>query len=382
MRRFSSIVLLLMVVLFSTCAFAAEPVKIGVSLGLTGKHSEASRLQEKSFRLWETDVNRKGGMLGKKVKLIIYDNRSEASAAKEQYEYLIKQDHVDLLFSPYSSEHTEAILPLTEEYGYPIIASGASADELWEKGYKYFFGLYTVASRYAVGFLELLVQDDFKDVAIIYAGDPFSRGIAGGTKQWAEKFGLRVLLYSGIKDGKKDFDDIIVKARDSKAEVLIVCGYFNEAIDARLSMKRVGWHPKVYYASVGPAIQAYYEKLGQDANHAFSSSQWEQHGRLPGSKLYHSEFVVAYGEEPSYHAANAYAAGQILESAVRKAGSLDRKKIRNVLSAMNTVTIIGRYGVDKTGRQVKHFPLIIQWQDGKRQIVWPKDLSTATPIFK
>jgi len=371
-----------MVVLFSTCAFAAEPVKIGVSLGLTGKHSEASRLQEKSFRLWETDVNRKGGMLGKKVKLIIYDNRSEASAAKEQYEYLIKQDHVDLLFSPYSSEHTEAILPLTEEYGYPIIASGASADELWEKGYKYFFGLYTVASRYAVGFLELLVQDDFKDVAIIYAGDPFSRGIAGGTKQWAEKFGLRVLLYSGIKDGKKDFDDIIVKARDSKAEVLIVCGYFNEAIDARLSMKRVGWHPKVYYASVGPAIQAYYEKLGQDANHAFSSSQWEQHGRLPGSKLYHSEFVVAYGEEPSYHAANAYAAGQILESAVRKAGSLDRKKIRNVLSAMNTVTIIGRYGVDKTGRQVKHFPLIIQWQDGKRQIVWPKDLSTATPIFK
>ena len=181
---------------------------------------------------------------------------------------------------------------------------------------------------------------------------------------------------------KRDFDDIIVKARDSKAGVLIVCGYFNEAIDARLSMKRVGWHPKVYYASVGPAIQAYHDKLGQDADHAFSSSQWEQHGRLPGSKLYHSEFVGAYGEEPSYHAANAYAAGQILESAVRKAGSLDRKKIRNVLSAMNTVSIIGRYGVDKTGRQVKHFPLIIQWQDGKRQIVWPKELSTATPIFK
>jgi branched-chain amino acid transport system substrate-binding protein len=82
---------------------------------------------------------------------------------------------------------------------------------------------------------------------------------------------------------------------------------------------------------------------------------------------------------PSYHAATAYAAGQILEQAVKAAGSLERAAVRKALYALDTNTIIGRYAVDRRGVQIKRFPLIVQWQAGKREIVWPPELRTAPP---
>jgi len=361
---------------------AAAPIKIGLSLGLSGRHSEISDLQEKSFRLWEKDVNKRGGILGRKIELTIYDDRSDPLVAKSLYERLIIQDKVDLLFTPYSSELTEAILPVTEKYSYPIIASGASGDSLWNKGYKYFFGLYSLASKYTAGFLALLVQQGFESIAIVYADDSFSLGIADGTKQLAEKFGISVLLFSGFEKGTKEYADIARKAQESNAHALIVCGHLEEAVGVRLALKQIGWYPKVYYAAVGPALQVFHERLGHDADYTFSSSQWERHNRLPGSQAYYKAFVKAYGVEPSYQAANAYAAGELLEKAIKKAGSLDRRKIRDILSAMDTMSIIGRYGVDKAGRQIKHFPLIIEWQRGKKEIVWPEDLRTAKPLFR
>ena len=88
--------------------------------------------------------------------------------------------------------------------------------------------------------------------------------------------------------------------------------------------------------------------------------------KTPGCNEFYNAYIQGYNEKPSYHAATAYAGGQILEAAIKKAGSLDREKIRVILSSMDAISIIGRYGVDKTGAQIKHFNLIIQWQNGKK----------------
>ena len=254
---------------------AAESIRIGLTLGLTGKYSEMSDMQMKGFRLWESDVNREGGLLGRKVQVIIYDDKSDPQTAKFLYEDLILSNKVDLVLGPYSSGITEAILPVTEKYGYPVLASGASADSLWQKGYKYVFGIYAPASSYAVGFLELLLKNDLQNIAIVYADDSFSKDIASGTKKWAERFGLNVVLYEGFKKGAENLDDIAKKAKASKAQGLIVCGHFNESVNMRLSLKRINWYPRAYFASVGPAMAEFHGKLKYDANYVFSSSQWE-----------------------------------------------------------------------------------------------------------
>ncbi|MHB8765345.1 MAG: ABC transporter substrate-binding protein, partial [Deferrisomatales bacterium] len=92
-------------------------------------------------------------------------------------------------------------------------------------------------------------------------------------------------------------------------------------------------------------------------------------------------FAAAHGEPPSYHAAAAYAAGQVIEAAAARAGSLERAGLRDALATLNATSILGRYGVDPTGRQVRHFVLTIQWQDGEQEVVWPAELRTAAPRF-
>jgi len=363
---------------------AAESIRIGLTLGLTGKYSEMSDMQMKGFKLWEKEVNSRGGILGRKVEFIIHDDKSDPQTAKSIYEHLILKDKIDLLFGPYSSEITEAILPITEKHGYPLLISGASADSLWQKGYKYVFGIYAPASKYTLGFLELLVKNDLQDVAIIHADDLFSKDIASGTKKWAERFGLNVVLYEGFKKGVENLDDIAKKAKASKAQALIVCGHFNESVNMRLSLKRINWYPKAYFASVGPAMSEFHGKLKSDANYVFSSSQWEHHEEttIPGCKEFYHAYIQGYNEKPSYHAATAYAGGQILEAAIKHTGSIEREKLRAVLLSLDTITVIGRYGVDKKGKQIRHFNVIVQWQNGKKEVVWPEGLKTANPIFR
>jgi branched-chain amino acid transport system substrate-binding protein len=379
---FRASVLLFLLSLPIAPASATEPIKIGLTLGLTGKYSEMSDMQMKAYKLWAGDMNSRGGIPGRNVQVIIYDDKSDPQTAKSLYEQLILKDRVDLVFGPYSSEITEAILPVTEKYGYPALTSGASADRLWQKGYKNTFGVYTPASKYAVGFLELLVANDLNDIAIVYADDSFSKDIAAGTKKWAERFGLKVVLFEGFKKGVKNLDEIAKKARVSNAQGLIMCGHLDEAVNMRLSLKNIAWHPNAYFASVGPATQSYHDKLKGEANLAYSSSQWEPQVNSPDSKAFLKEFADAYKEPPSYHAATAYAAGQVIEQAIKRAGGLERDKIRNALSSMDIITIIGRYVVDRTGMQIKHRNLIIQWQNGKKEIVWPEEIRTAKPIFR
>jgi branched-chain amino acid transport system substrate-binding protein len=95
-----------------------------------------------------------------------------------------------------------------------------------------------------------------------------------------------------------------------------------------------------------------------------------------------ASFRAVHGVEPSYQSAIAYAAGQVLEATVNSAKSLDRKKIRQAMSKLEMYTILGRFKVDQTGIQIKHFPLALQWQKGKKEIVWPEEMQTMEPIFK
>lgn len=368
--------------MFATCAYAVEPVKIGATVSLTGKYAEMGQMNEKAYRLWERHVNQKGGLAGRRVKLILHDDESNAEHAKERYLELIKREKVDLVLGPYSSEITEAVSSVTEELRYPLLASGASADSIWDHGRKYIFGVYITADKYSVGFLELLVKSGLSKVAILSADDLFSKSIEAGTKSWARRYGLNVVYSDTFKKGSKQIEKSVQAARNSGADAVMVAGYFDDAVNGRLALKKIGWAPKAYYATVGPAVQKYYEVLKEDAELTYSSSQWEPNHPFPGSRAFAEEFHRDYGIMPSYHAASAYAAGQILEAAVRKAKNLDRSKLRDTLSALDTITVMGRYGVEPDGRQVRHFTSTVQWQDGKKEIVSPPKMTTAKAIWR
>lgn len=374
----------LMALLFvaSPFAFSADVLQLGGTVSLTGKYAELGIMNEKAYRLWERDVNRKGGLLGRQVKLTILDDKSDPELAKELYQGLIVKDKVDLVLGPYSSEITDAVSNVTEQYRYPLLASGAAAEAIWDRGQKYVFGVYVTSSKYTIRFLELLVKSDINKIALISADDVFSKSVEKGTKDWAKRYQLEIVFSETVKKGLPEIVKSVTAARASGAQVLIVAGHFADSVNGRLALKKIGWTPKAYYATVGPAVQKYSDTLKNDANLTFASSQWEPTLPFPGAKDFTDAFNAAYQIAPSYHAASAYAAGQILEAAVGKAKSVDRQKLRDALSTLDTMTIMGRYGVDRDGRQVRHFTTTVQWQNGKKEIVAPPELQTAKPIWQ
>lgn len=360
------------------------PLRIGVSVGLTGAYENMGRNQRRAYQLWEKHVNEQGGILGRQVVMVMRDDRSDPETAKKIYEQFIKDDKVDFVFGPYSSPITLAIAPIVDKHGYPTLVAGASSDALWNQGYQNLFGIYSPAGRYAIGFLSLLPDKNIERIAIVSSNDGFSTEASAGMKKWAPQYGLRV---TSFKIGPKDKIDMVSaakEARDSGAQALLVAGHFNESVDMRKALKQIGWTPAAYYATVGPAQLKYGDILGDDANGTFSTSIWEPREDLglPGSPTFLMEFAKTFGDMPPYQAATAYAAGQILEQAIVKAGTVDRAAVRDILFKIDANSIIGRYAVDRTGLQIKRFPLLIQWQGGKLEIVWPQDMKTASPIIK
>ena len=237
------------------------------------------------------------------------------------------------------------------------------------------------ARKYSASFLELLAIAGIDKIAVISADEAFSLAVADGINEWAKRFGLKVVFFDKFAKGAKDLDGRVRAARASGAQVLMVCGFYDESVNARLALKRVQWAPRAFFATIGPGLQKYRDVLKADAEHSFSPSQWEPSSAFPGAKEFAESYRRAYGSEPAYPAAMAYASAQILEFAVGRIKSTDRAKLRDALSSLDAITIMGRYGVDQTGRQIRLFATTVQWQNGKKEIVAPKELMTARPVW-
>ena len=363
-------------------AFGAEPVRIGLSLSLTGKFAPLCAMQKRAYELWARDVNARGGLVGRPIELMIKDDQSDPAKAAAHYEKLITSDRVDLVLSPYTSDITLAVLPVVENAGYPMIVAGAASEKIWQESKTSMIGLYSSASRYTLGMLNLAVLTDLTTVAIVSSDDVFPVDAAEGARKWATRLGLNVVMFEKFEKGHRDLTSLATKAKMSNAELVLITGHFDESVDMRRAFKKIGWYPKAYFATVGPALVKYRDVLGPDSELTFVSVLWEPRVTFPGSKTFLDSFRALYGVEPSYQAAIAYAAGQVLEAAANSAGSLERAKILHALSQLETYSIIGRFKVDRTGVQIKHFPLTMQWQNGKKEIVWPEEMQTAKPILR
>lgn len=360
---------------------AAEPLRIGVSLGLTGQYEQPSQMQMRAYELWRDDVNSRGGLLDRPVELVIRDDGSDKSRALDIYRDFIASGRIDNVFGPYSSQITAAVAKDVDMAGFPMLAAGASADDIWRQGYENVFGMWTPASRYTQGVLRLAREAGLSTVAILHADDAFSKEIAAGTRKWAPYLKLKVVADQGFAKDKPDISDEIRRAHASGAELVVMAGHLNEALRAKREITALGWKPRALFATVGPALPEWPALAGDAADQTFATSIWEPNDSFPRSRQFAADFMKRYCVEASYHAATAYAAGEILEAAVKAAGSTQRNAIREALFKLDTYTVLGRFAVDRTGMQVKRLDMLIQWQQGRKEIVWPEEIRTKRAIF-
>ena len=349
-------------------------VVVGGAISMTGQYAEPAGRQVNSIKLWVDEVNARGGLLGRKVKLILLDDKSDTQTAIKLYEKLITEDKVDLLLAPYSSGITEAVANVNERYKMPFVAYGAASTPIWEKGRKYIFNIVAVAEDYQKGAVHLAKQIGVTKIAIIGQDSLFPRQAGKGAKDWAKTLGIDVVLEENYPPKQTDFTALLQKIKAAGADAIISNSYFADAAAQLRQMRELNLNFKLYSGTVGPGLPNFPEQLGNTAEYVLGFSQWEPLPnvlKLAGMKEYIDAYEKRFNEKPNYHAGGAYGALLVTEAAVKKAGSFDSEKLREALAALDITTMYGRYKVDARGMN-SHEGLTFQILRGQRKVVWPE----------
>jgi branched-chain amino acid transport system substrate-binding protein len=369
------------VVLLGGPADAQGPIRIGASLSLTGTYAEPGTYQSEGYKLCERDLNAKGGLLGRKVEMVVYDDQSQPATGVRLYEKLITEDKVDAVMGPYSSAISEAVANVTEKYKKVMVAPLAATTSIFKKGRKYAFMVISPAEVYLEGLVDIAAKRKLKTIAIINEDTLFPKASAQGTEELAKKAGLQVVFKEAYPKGNQDFSGLLIKLKAANPDVLAAATYFDDAVALARQMKELDVTPKMTAVTVGGDLPKFQELLKQTAEGIYGASQWEGALPYPGAKEFFDTYTKEFKHEPSYHSAAGYAGCILYAEGVKKAGSLEADKVRDALLALKTRTMFGDYQVDKDGFQIAHKMVLLQWQEGKRVIVWPDDLANGKPRF-
>lgn len=390
-------------------AAGEQTVVIGYTASKTGSQEVPSRGQTRGLELWLEQVNAQGVTLSDgtivKFDAKTYDDESANERVQSLYTTLIEEDKADFLISPYSSGLTDAAAVVAESYGAVMITTGAASDGTYQKGLTKVFQLYTPASRYLTGAIDLLAATDpeAKKIAFVYENAKFSTDVVEAAKTYAESKGYEVVLFEGYDSETTDFAPFINKISAAEPDAVMGGGHFNDGstLARQLAEKAV---PVKFLALLVAPPEPGFAELGDAALGVVGPSQWEpqasyteEAAKAAGLDWYGltvAEFVDAfkakYGEDPSYHAAGGYAAGMVLQKAIEDAGSTDPDAVKAALDKLNLLTFYGNVQFDTTaeshGLQQAHEMVYVQWQkdDGGnlvKQVVWPVEGQSAQPLY-
>jgi branched-chain amino acid transport system substrate-binding protein len=362
---------------------AQAPIRIGASLSLTGTYAKLGKNQHEGYQLCLKDLNAKGGVLGRKVEFVVYDDQSMPATAVRLYEKLITEDKVDGVMGPYSSAVSEAAANVTEKYKKVMVAPLAATTSIFKKDprRKYIFMVVSPAEGYLEGLVDVTARRGLKTIAVVNEDTLFPKAAAAGTIELAKKRGLQVVFQEAYPKGNTDFSALLTKLKAANPDVLAAATYFDDAVALTRQMRELNVNPKAFGVTVGGDIPEFYETLKQNAEYIYGATQWEPTLPYPGNPEFFASYKKEFGHEPSYHSAAGYAGCLIYAEAVKRAGSLDSDRVREQLLKLETRTMFGDYKVDQDGFQVAHKMVTFQWQKEKKVVIWPDDLAQGKPLF-
>ncbi|MCG3208906.1 MAG: Leucine-, isoleucine-, valine-, threonine-, and alanine-binding protein [Anaerolineae bacterium] len=393
----------------AAAAPAAKTVVIGYTSSKTGAQEVPSSGQTHGLELWLEQVNKDGVKLADgsvvKFEAKTYDDESASERVQSLYTTLIEEDKADYLISPYSSGLTDAAAVVGESYGKVMITTGAASDGTYKKGLTNVFQLYTPASRYLTGAIDLLAATDpsAKKIAFIHETDKFSTDVVDNAKTYAEGKGYEVVLFEGYDSGTTDFAPFINKISAAAPDAVMGGGHFNDGSTFARQIAEKGVNMKMLALLVAPPEPKFAE-LGDAALGVVGPSQWEPQANYsadaakaagiewygPSVKEFVEAYKAKYGEDPSYHAAGGYASGLVLQRAIEQAGSVEQEAVKAALDATNILTFYGNVKFDTSaeahGLQQAHQMVYVQWQKDDagnlvKQVVWPKEGRSAEPLY-
>lgn len=376
-------------------------IKVGMTMPLTGTFSEDGRMSLAGLQLWAKNVNASGGIyvssLGKKlpVQLTFYDDTSSTSVVATDYQTLVTSG-MNFLIAPYASPLTLAAAPIAEANHILLLSHGGASDTIWAKGYKYVVGVLSPASQYMIPVLQTLQNLNSSTpikVAFFYGNDAFSIAVVNGAKAYINSTtGFDVVYSQSYAETATSYTAQLSQIAALKPDVVLGGAHFADGETIMHNVQALGLHFNMVALLVAPDDPHFQSDLGTLSNNVVAPSQWEVNldfthfspyfGNMTGSQ-FASQFQTANPSigAPNYEAAEAYATGLVLQKGIIDSGSLNSTLVRNQLSSENFWTFYGHFQIASTGIQAGHTMVVIQWQGGAKQVIWPRPVATSTFVY-
>ncbi len=358
-----------------------------LSLSLKDKYGINGNNTYNGYELAVERINEKGGVrVGGEdytLKLVTYDDESDPKLARELVERMIKEDGVEFMLGPYSSEMTKAVDRVTRNYTIPLVVPGAASGTIFN--HKYIFGLLSTCGHYMEKVVELATEKakeegknpkDLK-IAIAVQNDRFSLCIRNAVLELAKKYEIKIVIDEKFSSTIIDLSGVFKKVREKTPDILMISGHSKGAEAAVLQMKEMSIDVPTTAITHCEAARII-EKFGIATEGIYCPAQWAPtlpyEGELFGTAMVFSEAMkLAYPQagytEVPYQAASAAAAVIVWKDAFERANSFDTEKLREALAKTDLMTFYGRIKFAPTGEIISKPMALRRIRNGKYVVV-------------
>ena len=355
---------------------ATTPIRIGYTLSLTGPVAENTKAARLAHRLWEEDVNSRGGLLGRQVKLICIDDHGDAVRVPLFYRRLLDIDQVDLIIGGYGTNTIGASMPVVIERNRFLIGlMGLGVNGKLQ--YPNYFAMIPTGPRpnsaLTEGFFELAAAQNPKPltIAVLSAEAEFSRNPVIGAKENAARYGLEIVYEATYPLTTEDFSPIISELKTIDADILFLCSYLKDSIGLIRAINNGDYRPKIVGgAMIGPQSAAVKTELGPLLNGFVNYEYWMPVPKMnfPGV----SDLIAKYQERATvehvdalgyYVAPLAYAQMQVLEQAVEATRSMDDDLLSEYCRKNTFETVVGPVNFGENGEWAQPRVIQVQYQN-------------------
>ena len=380
------------------------PIKIGLSIAQTGPLGAGGRAALIGQQMWCDDVNARGGLLGRKVEMIVYDDQTNPSLTPGIYTKLLDLDKVDFLVAPYGTNQTAPIMPLVKQRGLLLLGNFSfEVNERFQHDMWFNNSPWNDSVSWFAGFMDLGKKSGAKTIALLAADAEFSGALAAGARSLATHHGLKIVYDQKYPPGTADFSSMIRSLKAAKPEIVMVASYPGESVAIVRAVNEIGVGESVKLfggGMVGLQFAPIMESLGSHLNGIVNYNTYvpEKSMDYPGVKDFLARYAPRAKAEkvdplgfylPPYN----YAIGQMLEQAVNATKSLDHKILAKYLRENEMKTIVGPIRFGRNGEWKEARVVMIQFtgvkdkdveqfrQPGRQLILSPENMKTGELRF-
>ncbi len=366
---------------------AAQTIKVGAVVPLTGRYAAGGAQVRAGYEIAVEDVNRNGGVTvgGRKMplELVLLDDESDATKTVSRLETLGAQGAVAYL-GGFGSDLHAAAASVAEKNKVPYLGVAFALYKIHQQGFRYLFSPFWKSPDIGQQLVPLLgaipAGERPRRAAIFQEKTDWGREMAAAFVEAGKSAGYEVVAHGEYAPGAKDYSDLILKAKAAQADAVFGIPTPPDGMAMVKQMKELDFNPRMTLLIRAADAPVWSKNLGKDGDYVMLAPGWHHAVKYPGVAELNQAHEKRVGRPADPITGPSYACVQILAAALAKAGAPDREKVRDAIAATDMTTVIGpvKFRPDGTGIVQSVF---IQWQNGKQELVWPREFATAALAY-